>query len=353
MISGSSIYLAIFIILPFLYLLLANKEKVSNKVYWFQVFVIILVVGLRGVDIGDDTIVYFDSFDYNMYQDTASYEVSWILICTLVKDVLKLDFQFVLLLYSILTIVPIAYIIREKSPYPFLSLYLLIVIGFVFHSMNVIRAMAAMSFSFLAWYYLEKKKILGVIVSVLLAVFFHGSALINFLFIPLILLFKKTSNPTRIIFLVVSLSIGFLFFSYINEMAGLLSYDKYSKYSSYAEARNANIASMFIVNAISTILTIMFMLNKKINTLYIDVFCLSIILTNFIGYNIGINRILYNITVSLVVAIPQIFKSMESENRPGNLMRLPIYLAYIFIYIAFYVNNISRNVDGVFFGHLD
>jgi hypothetical protein len=334
--------------LLFFFFIKSGKKKVSNYLYLSSVVLLILFIGLRGSNIGDDTPVYFQSFDLRLYEDTVAYEASWIFICTVVNNVLHGDFQVVLLIYSTLTILPLAFVCYKRSPYPLFSLFLFLFLGYAFHSMNIMRQSVAMSFSILVIYELENKKYIYAIISYLIAIVFHLSAIIIGPLLLLVVFLEKKSTNFQIILIIISLMIGFLFYSQINEVLGYISYEKYQNYSRYSDTRGANIQHLFVIYAINAVFTAFFLSVKKSNSFFISAYAASCVLTNFVGYNIGFNRIIYYISISAIVALPEILKSINISRGLFFVLKTPLPLSYILVRIVLIVFSIYKNSEGVF-----
>ena len=277
MINVPLTYLSLYLVLTVVFLLSSGNQKIKTTGWLFSVIALVLIIGLRGVDIGDDTKEYISSFEQNRFRETVSYELTWKYICIFVKDILGGGIQWVLIIYSTITVIPITIVCRKKSPYPYLSLLLFIILGYAFHSMNIMRQAVAISYSLLLLYEIEEKHYMGAAISFAIAVLFHSSALV---IVPLLLCaygFKKIPLNIQLILLFVSLLIGSLFYAKINSLAGLLTYEKYQNYQYYSDNRGANISNLLIMNTVKTLIAILLLSRAKTKSLFITILC-----TNFL-----------------------------------------------------------------------
>ena len=109
-----------------------------------------------------------------------------------------------------------------------------------------------------------------------------------------------------------------------------------------------NFQNLFIVFAINAVFTALFLSVKKSNSFFIAAYSTSCVLTNLVGYNIGFNRIIYYLSISVIVALPEIIKSINIRRGLYFMLKTPLPLSYILVRIVMLVISIYRNGEGVF-----
>lgn len=172
-----------------------------------------LLVGMRGIDVGADTVSYIQIYrangqhGYNGYPEFLYGWSGWLMYqCGLNFS----EYQTILML---LTISPVFYIFARRSPYPALSVFTLFAMYFLFYAMNGVRQTMACFILLPAYVLLIEnngigKRLLPFSLLVIIASGFHTVALVAFI-IPFILKLRiKDSFIFTTIFL--SLIIGLL-----------------------------------------------------------------------------------------------------------------------------------------------
>ena len=200
------------VLLLFCYLLaryLDDEPKYVKLSLFFMTFALSFVCGFRSYNIGIDTHTYFNMLDKP--EASLSMEYGFRLLCKVLLSIrlskelviftisLITNTLFVVRLYTLRTIAPM----RHSVPVYFVMVYFLTFSG--------IRQMLAVSIAFFATYYIfQKKKLISFIVLVLLAAFFHTSALIAFLFLLIEVLDKNSRKKWAILKLILLFASPFL-----------------------------------------------------------------------------------------------------------------------------------------------
>lgn len=132
----------------------------------------------------------YDYFNYQkLYEELGPLPVSQLIhqpvaqkflgyaLFTRLAWVLGLNYRALLLVVNTLLTATILWFVRRFSPLPWLSLYLYLTLQFFAHSMNLFRQSIAATICLLAYPFLKKRNFLAFAGVVLLASFFHLSAL--------------------------------------------------------------------------------------------------------------------------------------------------------------------------------
>jgi len=170
--------MGIFYLLSVFLLVGAFVNSKRQKPFMFFSFVVLFVLsGFRDSSVGTDTAAYEELFLHLSKGGTIIQEVGWRFLN---KVVIYFDgeFQHVLMLSSLLTLIPIFYISKKYSLNPMLSIFLYFAFYIYLQSFNITRQTLAVSVIFMAYPFLLNRKPLFFILLVCLASAFHLTALI-------------------------------------------------------------------------------------------------------------------------------------------------------------------------------
>lgn len=173
-------------------------EKYNQNFSWFAIIIITAMVALRhpsmGIDLGYNlSSGYLDSFDFfaksswkQVFQNInyLNYEPGYILFNKLVSIVWE-NQQFFLAVCAIISIIPIGYIISQRSESPLMSFLIYLAFPIFFVSFSGLRQAIAIGICYSTFNYIQNKKIKKFIIVVLLASFFHSTALLFLLAYPI------------------------------------------------------------------------------------------------------------------------------------------------------------------------
>src|SRR5699024_1308917 len=98
----------------------------------------------RGLNVGTDTIHYFEIYNTIARGGKTFTEISWKYLNVLVANVFD-DFRYVLILSSLLILGPIFYMVKKISTNPLLSIFIYFTIYLYLQSFNIIRQLIAVS----------------------------------------------------------------------------------------------------------------------------------------------------------------------------------------------------------------
>lgn len=252
-------------------------------------------------------------------------EVGWNLLSRLCKYIGLSAYIFNLIVASI-TLSIIGYVIRQQEHKTIIgsSIFLLYSLGFYFLMFNGMRQLFAGAIVFLAFYMLaEKKNWKKILLVILLASFFHASALIT---IPIIFLPKMSLNFNRILLLLgLSFAIGIVanesfFMLFARNYAHDVS--TYGFRDSFAYALTVgvftNVLFLWIFNFSST---------KLKQNIWMKLFFLSVIVMNLLINLVIGPRIVYYFSIAQIIAI-SLFIAEAKTNL--NMLMCHIYALLTF-----------------------
>lgn len=149
---------------------------------------LILLCGLRSIDIGRDTSMYAYIFQsiknkhtlQELFENYEYFEYGYYLLNYVVSRFV--DYQGFLLVSAILSIGPVIYIVLKYSKQPWMSLLLYSCFQFFTFTMSGMRQAIAMGILMLAYDCMINKKLKQYLILCFIAIMFHSSAI---LFIPI------------------------------------------------------------------------------------------------------------------------------------------------------------------------
>ena len=222
------------------------NSKIKNKklCFCFWIFIqLTLIMGLRW-GIGTDYFSYKSHYSKIIQEGIfySEFEPGFNLL-NLFSHKIGMEFQGVIILSSIISVGCVAYAVYHCSDSPCLSIILYLTFGFYYAAMNQIRAYIAVSISLAGINFLIKQKKIKYIISILLASFFHVTALCMLPFLLVIRLRWRT----RQFIISVFLAITSLFFVDTVIQFGIKLYPKYGNYIGSVYDKGYGIQSLCLV----------------------------------------------------------------------------------------------------------
>lgn len=174
-----------------------------------------LMIGLRSVNIGNDTQAYINIFksanQYNsFFENDSRYEIGYTLLMRII-GIFTDNAHLALLIIAICTIMPVTYTIFRYSEIPWFSIALLFLLGFFTSCMNIVRQCLAMAIIFSGVPKLRNKKVLHYIICVLIATTIHSTAILALALVPFVYMDITNKRVFAILCLSVICTIAFPF----------------------------------------------------------------------------------------------------------------------------------------------
>lgn len=196
---------SLFFILPAVPCLipLLLPQKRQDKELYYRVAIILFfsilffITAFRAHTVGADTMNYeamFRRFSGWSFARNLQYkEPAFAVLCKLIS-LFTNDFQWLLIIASLLSIVPVAIIYSLEIEYPLTTIALLLSISNFYMFFSGMRQSIAISLGMIAFLFVRKRKFILFLLIAVLAFFFHRTALILILMYPLyhIRLVKKS-----------------------------------------------------------------------------------------------------------------------------------------------------------------
>lgn len=168
------IYIAVFIIL----FIFSLSSKSNGGLFRISAVVLLILAGCRARSVGIDTSGgYWSYYNWILEGNNLRWvEPSWVIINKLSIS-LGWGYQGVIAIASLLTILPVVYVIEKKGGNKCFSLAIYYGLYLILFSFNMVRQCIAISFVLLAAYLFSENKKMRSIIVVCLAIMFHNTAL--------------------------------------------------------------------------------------------------------------------------------------------------------------------------------
>ena len=336
-------YIIIFFLITFWW---KHTNKGSIKqIKQFIVLVWLLfvsIIGLRCVQTGQDTLMYREI--YNGLNEYSSYK-NFMLDFNFVNSIevgyatwqwivhLLFDYRGFLICQAILMITPFVYVVYKWSDNVVWSFVLYILLGYLTWNMCAARQAPALSFTLLAYYFYSYKRYKASIVSYLIAISFHTTAL---LFFPVVLIYKGLRNKKLLLIsLVASKIIGNYFIPMILP---------YMRIDYSDDVLSGSVGQLTYLGFLAVLLYCLFL--EKVykvvlpNTFYL--FSVMLILWPLVDTIAAAFRITFYFMIYLCFAIPTILNELR-DKKIEKARRLFLFSVSIIFSVYFYNMNLKQN----------
>jgi hypothetical protein len=186
------VYLFILALIIILSITILPSGRISSRrAYIIICFtVLIIVASIRSYSVGADTLQFYKAYSeisfapWDQLTTTFRYEWGFLIFCKLLTCISS-DPQLLLFASSCLINIPIGVFLYRNSENLGLSVFLYVALALYTSNMNVMREAIAASIVLIGFESLKKGHFLRFSLFVILAAFFHRTAFICFIFLPL------------------------------------------------------------------------------------------------------------------------------------------------------------------------
>lgn len=160
-----------------------KPSKVKNLIFVMIAFTQLFILMAFRYDIGSDYQMYAIGFR-NMREGGFGsltyydWEYGFVLFTKLLGLIPGMDYQWYMVILSVIAIVPAALFIYKSSEVPWISTVLYVNLFMFFMEMNFQRQMVAVSILLLAWHFLKNNRFIIYTILIVIASFFHQTILI-------------------------------------------------------------------------------------------------------------------------------------------------------------------------------
>ena len=301
-------------------------------------FPLIYIASIR-YDVGQDYLTYVQLFKriaagINTYQVELLY-----LWMNEAIGILGGDYPWVFAISAVIFMVCTFLSIKRDSPYYCFSAFLLVSTGFYFIFFNGMRQMLACAILLWALRFVEERKLIPFLISVLIASGFHTASV---LFIPVYFLMNRKLN------LKVICGIAITAFALSGPLSNLIMrLISSSKYSYYIGGRfdreSSGYITLMINIAVFVFTTFFYDKDDEQYRLYFNIQAIALCLSAFVGQVVLIHRIRWMYGFPAIILIPKALEKIP-EKKTRLFAKCAIVVLYaIYFYITIGINN-SNNV---------
>lgn len=316
-----------------------NDKRRNNVICTVGFFSFFLILALRhwsmGVDLGYYSLSdsgYMHSFDnLNKYswseilkmKSFLNYEKGYVIFNKLIGSIWN-NRQFFLGVCAFINISVVSIFICKRSKLPLMSWVVFLGLPSFLMFFSGLRQAIAISITMIAVRWIERKKIIPFVLTVLLSWTFHSSAIVFLLAYPLY--YVRLTDVQKMLF---ALLIPVI---YVFKVPLFMVLNKLFKNNAVVE--NTGAGMLFIVFfCIYLFLVISHSYQKKQQSGYINLFYMACICQAFGGVYDTAMRVGYYFMVYLVVALPNTIEDFKNTERGTG--RRDFMLSYTLIFIAF------------------
>lgn len=321
-----------------------KKYTIDFKlVAWYVSELILILVAAFRYDVGQDYMyTYVPYFNGVLWgSPNENIEFGFFLLNKLVQ-LFTQDYAGIFILCSVIFFHYVYKAIREQSPMPTLSIFLLVSTTYYFIFLNAMRQMLVVAIFFYCIKFIKTRNLKKFLIYMLIASTIHTSALI---LIPLYFLYGLKLRPLKaIIITVVALGIKPLITKLV------LTILNFTKYSYYIDSRFDTNEMGYIVLAINICIILFALIYYKKSRNSEDekelknysFYCiLQLISTIIAWYNNAIpllNRVRWGTGISIIILIPLILKREKNTK-----LRLLYLFLIVLLYSAYSIYTIGFN----------
>lgn len=301
----------------FAYILLFLYSSVMSVIYsinrnWMIFYLLILpmviLMGVRGSDVGIDTAQYIRNFNYSLSGD---YSKSFsFYIASLASNFFDFSHHGAFIFFAFFSIYPFFYVAKQEGISLFFVVIFIFSMGIYFRYYNIMVQGMAIGLCFLAFYYRIYGKNKSSVLVYIVALLTHFSA---FFFLPFLLVVLRKKYSILILFLWVA-SLLFLFLK--SPLLFLINYASfvvpifYIDYLSYHYIKYDNLLSLGNILPQLLFLFVWYVYNLSKGSFlnnfgpYIFIFLFSVVVVNVLNAAVLFDRVHLYFTVFGLVAIP-------------------------------------------------
>lgn len=321
--------------------LFVTSHVTKTNIFTLLGLFLILMVGATRFEIG------YDYFNYvSFYSEYIPDYIEPIFrISILLMNYLGFNYEFYFFIYSAVTILVLFYAIVKYTHYRNTALLLFVLIpGLYLNSFSIIRQSIALSFFFLAVYYLvSEPRLFKFWFFSLVSVGFHYPAAIVILFVYVLrfILSKELSLKEYLIILILS----FIIYK-INLASFALSLlgGKYSLYASFVQP-----VSLLKIIVSNLFILLLLAFKKQYIKSEVDVFILNLVFVGAVIINVfadfvPVSRLGYYFVIFQILVVPNLIYSFPSCNIRQISLKALIVAVAITYYVMMFFNALYVDV---------
>lgn len=291
-----------------------NKVKTRSNSTSYIVIIstcLIIMLGLRGVNVGIDTPYYYNSFNSMAHFSLneviqRNIEIGFSVFQYIISRLFG-NFYIFNTIVAAMYVGVVSYIIKKYSSNPVLSYLFFIFFGFYSFAMSATRQTLAITLTLIAFDFIRQRKLWKFIFFCLLAVSFHSSAIV---FLPAYWFNKlKVNRKTLLLFLFIGVALIFL----KDQVRMLLNSYARLQYSSI-ETGGQNMYIFFVISLILGILyRKSFVLKSESNKYLLYMIIATVILMPITQFHPAVMRLYFYYSIFQILYIPNLLYSIKDK----------------------------------------
>ena len=306
-----------------------KKTRNSNILIVFLLCIMVGIAAFRSIDIGVDTIHYYEDYLFAVSMHSLSDKQAGELLFAFMTYVFRnyLNYDWYMLFWYSCIIFSAGFVIIKSSKNKFLSLFLFIACCFYTNSLNVMRQFVSSFLMFIAMYEYTKENFnkYKIMLICVVCYFIHNSSLILW---PLFFVKKMDMSKILQLSLVLgSFVLGFFLTRYLYVIFEILSTyaGRFGGYLLYEGDGERNFISNLGVN-IMFIATLFIASPNTIKTVYFKAYFISMVLFNIVGSMYYLTRITDLYAIAQIICLPTAI--YEYKNRTGKYIYILLLISY-------------------------
>lgn len=318
---------------------IGKDPKTRNNSLIVPVFFLLFVVllSLRDDTIGRDLVsykMYFSYYSSIRFADVLKEDgdMLYFILNWLIGQVTK-DFQVFLALVAVITALPIAIVYSEDKQYGFLKVVLFMNMSVFVMMFSGLRQSLAIAFGLIAYKYVREKKPLRFILFSLIALGFHHTGFMIFLYYPL---YHLRLQKNQLWFTIPLVGAVFVFnkqiFSFASDIAFSIMGDKYN-----VEVQETGAYLMIILFALFAIAAFFFpddeKMDDEMNGLR-NFLLMAVLLQCFAPVHTLAMRMNYYFIIFVPIVVPKIFKYSKENIKDVAKIARGVIVAF---FVAYYL----------------
>lgn len=319
------------------------RSSFANRRRWFYIFVsalpMILIAAFR-YDVGEDYlrtyVPYFESVQQFAASGYTHLEPLYHLINLIIAK-LHGNYVWVFALSAVIFYMAVYAQILEDSPYPLLSVFLIVGMGYCFVFFNAMRQMVGCAILLFAVRYIKQRRLLPFLLCVALATGFHMSCA---LFLVMYWIGKIRIRPLVATLITIAAVVANSWIGVF--LRWIVSKTQYAVYLLSVFDTGETAYVMLAINLILLFFMSVGYRNDEQYQMYYNLQLAALLITIFSGKVVLILRCLWMFGLPAIISLPIAAKHLPVENRERKLIISIIMILY-FIYANYTVGVQNSN----------
>lgn len=303
-------YCALIILIIFFRILTFSLQNKGQKIFFILTTLIVIVFqGLRSYSVGTDLVAYIPGYieigkhvPINLSATYNNFEIGYILLNKFIY-LLGFNKRAFLIIVAIIIQVPIFKTMYAYSENPLLSVFAYFAFGNFIMTFSGLRQAIAMSICFFSYKFIKNKNAIKFAFMILLACFFHKSAVICFVLYPLYYL--KIKNIFPLALLVVGIC-----FLFRNQILAILSRVFFGEAQ---EGHSTGAYTMFIMFLLLYIMANVLQSDDKDYNGLTNILLMIVCIYCLASIHMSVTRLAYPLSLYLTIFIPKVVNNVKFE----------------------------------------